>query len=232
MVRTRSNISTTPRRAPRRRSVSESEVIISESPKPPPTADAESLVAPVSKTLDDQPMQILVKSPGGETITMNDVKSSDTVESVKAKIQSKMGIPPEKQELTFAGKLLEEGRTVSYYKIQNYSSLWLMLVSSCKETGCPKEANSTDFEGSTSATKLHADAQGRKEKMEKNLQCAVCMSLPFCNIYQCKRGHLICMDCHSKMPKPISCPSCRTPMPATPIRNRAAEQVRNNAMKY
>ena len=191
------------------------------------SADAESLVPPVSKTLDDQPMQIFVNYPLGNTIVIDDVKPSDTVESVKAKIQSKMGIPPEKQRLIFAGKLLEEGRTVSYYKIQNYSTLWLRLVSSCKETESPKETNSTDFEGSTSATKLHAEAQSRKEKMEKNLKCAVCRSLPFCNIYQCKQGHLICMDCHSKMPKPISCPSCRTPMPATPIRNRAVEQVKN-----
>ena len=70
-------------------------------------------------------------------------------------------------------------------------------------------------------------AQSRKEKMEKIIQCTVCLSLPFCKIYQCPDGHLICMDCYSKMPKPISCPSCRTPMPATPIRNRAAEQVRS-----
>ena len=46
---------------------------------------------------------------------------------------------------------------------------------------------------------------------------------PLCDIYQCKRGHLICKDCHGKLTKPISCPSCRVPMINTPIRSRAAE---------
>ena len=30
------------------------------------------------------------------------------------------------------------------------------------------------------------------EKMEKLFQCSVCLNLPLCDIYQCKRGHLIC----------------------------------------
>ena len=51
------------------------------------SADAESLVASVSKALEVQPMQIYVKNLEGKMITINDVKPSDTVESVKAKIQ-------------------------------------------------------------------------------------------------------------------------------------------------
>ena len=44
--------------------------------------------------------------------------ASDSVASVKAKIHAKEAIPPEEQCLTFAGELLEDGRTLSDYGIQ------------------------------------------------------------------------------------------------------------------
>ena len=71
-------------------------------------------------------MHIFVKILTGQIITLN-VEASDTIRSIKEKIQDNDPIPPDQQSLVFEGKQLEDDRTLENYMIENDSTLYLYL---------------------------------------------------------------------------------------------------------
>lgn len=71
-------------------------------------------------------MQIFIQTLTGKTVTL-DTQPSDSIESIKNKLQDREGIPNYEQRLIFAGKQLEDDKILSDYNISKESVVHLAL---------------------------------------------------------------------------------------------------------
>lgn len=90
------------------------------------TEGSSAIVENVAAETADENIQIFVKTLTGKCIAV-DTKVSELVSDIKQKIFVKEGVPAAQQRLIYAGKQLEDARTLVDYAIGNETTIHMVL---------------------------------------------------------------------------------------------------------
>jgi hypothetical protein len=82
----------------------------------------------------NEKMRVFVKPPTGDAVPL-EVMPSDTIESLKARIEGELGIPPDRQRLVFDGAPLDKDLTLADCNVTAGHTIKIGLQFECPHCG-------------------------------------------------------------------------------------------------